>query len=174
MNDPRFPDGWRLERLAKGHPRKAFDCREQAVNDWLTARALQHQDKRLSVTKVLLDGDDAVAGFYTLATGQVDFGDLPAAETKKLPKRFLPVAVLAWLGVSYAHQGQGLGQRLLAQSLRDCHDAGRTFAFVAVVLDCLTDVAKAFYQRFDFEEMPGHPYRLFLSARKLDAVMTGE
>jgi hypothetical protein len=61
---------------------------------------MQHQDKRLSATKVLLDQQTAVAGFYTLATGQVDFGDLPADLAKKLPRRALPVAVLAWLGVS--------------------------------------------------------------------------
>ena len=45
------------------------------------------------------------------------------------------------------------------------------FAFVAVILDCLNDAAKAFYQRWDFEEVPGHPYRLYLSAKRLDAMM---
>jgi hypothetical protein len=53
---------------------------------------------RLSVTRVLIDGVGALAGYYTLATGQVDFGDLPA-------------------------------------------------------------------------ELPGHPYRLFLSANRLEAIM---
>jgi ribosomal protein S18 acetylase RimI-like enzyme len=83
----------------------------------------------------------------------------------------LPIAVLAWLGVSAAFQGQGLGRLLLAQALRDCYEAGKTFAFIAVILDCLNDVAKAFYRQFDFEELPGHPYRLFLSAKRLDAMM---
>jgi len=81
------------------------------------------------------------------------------------------VAVLAWLGVSAARQGQGLGKLLLAQALRDCYDAGKTFAFIAVILDCLNDKAKAFYRHWDFAELPGHPYRLFLSARHLDAMM---
>ncbi len=83
----------------------------------------------------------------------------------------LPVALLAWLGVSSAHQGHGLGQLLLSQALRDCHDAGKTFAFVAVILDCLNDSAKAFYQKWDFAELPGYPYRLFLSAKRLEAMM---
>lgn len=64
-------------------------------------------------------------------------------------------------------------RNLLAQALRDCHDAGQTFAFVAVLLDCIDDKAKAFYQRFDFAELPGHPYRLFLTAAQLEAMMSG-
>jgi GNAT superfamily N-acetyltransferase len=173
VNEVRFPEGFRLERLRREHPRKPFRCGEAAVEDWLAAKALQNQDKRLSVTKVLLDPAGAVAGYYTLATGQVDFGDLPAEVTKRLPRRALPVAVLAWLGVVTAHQGQGLGRLLLAQALRDCYEAGKTFAFLAVILDCVSDAAKAFYRRWDFEELPGHPYRLFLSARRLEAMMEG-
>ena len=171
MNGVRFPAGFRLERLHRDHPRKQFRCGEEPVDEWLAARALQNQEKHLSVTKVLVDEAGAVAGYYTLATGQVDFGDLPAEVAKRLPRRALPVAVLAWLGVSTERQGQGLGRLLLAQALRDCYEAGQTFAFVAVILDCLNDAAKAFYQRYDFEELPGHPYRLFLSAKRLDAMI---
>lgn len=171
MNGVHFPEGFRLERLVRVHPRRQFQCGEAAVDDWLAAHALQHQEKHLSTTKVLLDDAGAIAGYYTLATAQVDFSDLPPQVTKRLPRRVLPVAVLAWLGVRTERQGQKLGGRLLAQALRDCHEAGRTFAFVAVILDCLNDAAKAFYRRWDFEEVPGRPYRLFLSAKRLDAMM---
>jgi len=174
VNPVRFPDGFRLEPLGRDHPRRSFRCGEVAVDDWLATKALQNQEKRLSVTRVLLDETGAIAGYYTLATGQVDFGDLPAEVAKRLPRRRLPVATLAWLGVSSAHQGQGLGRLLLAQALRDCYEAGKTFAFIAVILDCLSQNAKAFYQQFDFEELPGHPNRLFLSAKRLEAMMEGK
>ena len=74
-----------------------------------------------------------MAGYYTLATGQVDFSDLPVDATKRLPRRALPVAILAWLGVSTDYQGQGLRRLLLAQALRDCYEAGNTFAFEAMM-----------------------------------------
>lgn len=173
MNDVRFPAGYRLENLRREHDRKPFDCGHPAVNDWLRMKALQQQSKRLSVTKVLLDEQGSIAGFYTLATGQADFGDLPPDLARSLPRRALPVAVLAWLGVDQRHQQRQLGDRLLAQALRDCHLAGETFAFIAVVLDCIDDRAKAFYQRWDFQELPGSPYRLFLSAHHLAAMTTG-
>jgi ribosomal protein S18 acetylase RimI-like enzyme len=161
----------RLERLRREHPRKHFRCGEAEVDDWLAAKALQHQEKHLSVTRALLEQSGAIAGYYTLATGQVDFSDLPAEVTKRLPRRTLPVAVLAWLGVSSERRGQGLGRLLLAQTLRDCYEAGKTFAFIAVVLDCLNDAAREFYRRFDFEQLPGDPSRLFLSAKRLEAMM---
>lgn len=172
MSGVAFPADFALESLQRKHPRSAFDCGQREVNDWLRTKAFQNQEKRLSASKVLLDRDGGIAGFYTLATGQVDFGDLPSELARKLPRRALPVAILAWLGVSTVHQGQKLGDLLLAQALRDCHDAGQTFAFVAVILDCVDDRAKAFYQRWDFAELPGNPYRLFLSAQTLSAMMT--
>jgi hypothetical protein len=166
-----FPAGFRLEALQRSHPRRRFDCGQEEVNDWLPTKALQSQHKHLSATKVLLDSAAAIAGFYTLATGQVDFGDLPDEAARDLPRRVLPVAVLAWLGVDIAHQKQGLGALLFGQALHDCYVAGQTFAFVAVIIDCVDDLAKAFYQHWDFAELPGHPYRLFLSARLLAAMV---
>jgi hypothetical protein len=171
VSDVIFPEGFRLATLERTHRRKAFDCGESAVNEWFHTRALQNQDKHLSTTKVLLASDLAIAGFYTLATGQVDFGDLPPEVARNLPRRALPVAILAWMGVDRRLHGQHLGARLLAQALSDCHMASRTFAFIAVILDCLNDRARAFYKRWDFRELPGNPYRLFLTARALDALM---
>ncbi len=164
MNGVRLPDGLHLEPLRREHPRKGFHCGQEQVDDWLATKALQSQDKHLTATKVLMDEEGAIAGYYTLATGQVSFADLPAEITKGLPRRVLPVAVLAWLGVAEERHGEGLGRLLLALALRDCYEAGRTFAFVAVILDCVDDAAKAFYSRWDFRELPGQPYRLFLSA----------
>jgi GNAT superfamily N-acetyltransferase len=165
------PPGFRLERLCRAHPRRRFRCGEEAVENWLATKALQHQEKHLSATNVLLDEKEAIVGYYTLATGQVDFSDLPVDVGRELPRRQLPVAVLAWLGVDSLHQGEGLGGLLLAQALRDCWEAGKIFAFVAVILDCVNDAAKTFYTKWDFHELPGHPYRLFVGARQLDAIM---
>jgi GNAT superfamily N-acetyltransferase len=134
---------------------------------------LQNQDKHLAVTKVLTDPAGAIVGFYTLATAQVDFSDLPPELIRRLPRRKLPVAVLAWLGIDKADQGNGHGRRLLAQALRDCYDAGQSFAFVALILDCIDDHARAFYRRWDFRPLPGHNNRLFPSWSKLEAMVSG-
>jgi GNAT superfamily N-acetyltransferase len=169
-----FPEGFHLERLVKAHPRSKFISGQPQVDEWIRTKALQHLEKRLSTTQVLLDEKGIIAGYYTLAMGQIDFADLPQEHARKLPRRMLPVAVLAWLGMDTSYQGQGLGRLLLAQALRDCYVASQSFAFVAIILDCVNDAAKAFYQHFDFTELPGYPYRLFLTASQLEAMMTGK
>lgn len=166
-----FPAGFELQRLQREHPRRRFRSGQLKVDEWLATKALQHQSKRLSVTKVLLDDRNSIVGYYTLASGQVDCNDLPPDIARHLPRRLLPVAILAWMGVAEDRQRAGLGGRLLAQALRDCFEAAATFPFVAVILDCIDDRAKSFYQQWGFVELPGNPYRLFLSAKLLDALM---
>ena len=79
-----------------------------------------------------------------------------------------------WLGVGREHRGRGLGSRLLAQALADCFAAGQLFAFVAVILDCVDEKAKTFYQKWDFREVPGRPMRLFLPFSSLAKLMSTE
>ena len=171
MTDVRLPEGAQVVPLAREHPRKAFRSGQPLVDDWLGTKALQQQEKHLSATKVLLDSAGHILGYYTIAPGQVDYAGLPPELVKRLPKRPLPVAVLAWLGIDERHAGQGLGSRLLAHALRHCYDASKVFPFVAVIIDCLDDDSKHFFEKFDFDEVPGNPYRLFLSIQRLEASM---
>lgn len=173
MSGSAFPEGWSVEVLNKSHNRRAFQTGQAEVDEWLKKSAFQSQKKHLSTTKVLLDDGGRIVGYYTLATSQVDFSDLPTDLAKKLPRRSLPIGVLAWLGVDQSFQGRGIGSRLLATSLSDCYEASQTFAFIAVVLDCINAEAKSFYQQFDFQELPGYPMRLYLSFRQLKAIANG-
>jgi len=176
LTSVRFPDGFHLEQLRKTHPRAAFRCGEEAVDQWLKTHARQAQDKRLSVTRVLLDEAGAIearaiVGYFTLAMGQVHLDELPHEHARRLPRTLLPTVTLAWMGVDQNYQGKGLGTRILGQALADCHATGQEMPFVAVILDCLGPAAKSFYQRYDFKELPGHPMKLMLPWSLLDAMM---
>lgn len=171
MNPVRFPAGFHIEMLQRRHSRKQFCSGQSTVDDWLKTKALQHQTKHLSSTRVLVTAEGAIAGYYTLAPAQIDFADLPPEIVRRLPHRMLPVAILAWLGVDQTHQHRGLGSKLLAQALRDCWEGSKVFPFVLVVVDCVDDNTRSFYERFGFASLPGQPYRLFISAKQLDAMM---
>ena len=167
-----FPKGFKVEQLTKSHSRGMFSSGESAVDAWLKKRARQAQDKRLSVTRVLLDDIGRIAGYYTLAMGLVNFDELPAEDTKKLPSTLLPIISLAWLGIDKGYQGQGMGERLLAQALSDCHTTGQMMPCIAVILDCLNESAKEFYLRYDFQQVSGYPMKLFLPWQTLDKMMS--
>jgi len=166
-----WSDGFSVEQLNKRHKRTAFDSGVDMVDEWLKKRAHQAQKKQLSVTRVLSKDPDIIAGYYTLAMGQVNFDDLPHEMARKLPGTLLPIVTLAWLGVDKRYQGKGFGKRLLAQALADCHHTGQIMPLVAILLDCVTVSAKTFYQYYDFEELPGHPMKLMLPWKLLDRMM---
>ena len=98
LSGPRFPEGWSIEVLDKSHPRAKFESGNSEVDQWLKKSALQSQRKHLTTSKVLLDENRKIAGYYSLAFSQIDFSDLPVDLAKKLPRRKLPVSALAWLG----------------------------------------------------------------------------
>ncbi|MDJ0762474.1 MAG: N-acetyltransferase [Myxococcota bacterium] len=171
MRSVSWPEGYAIEQLEKHHQRKCFKSGVDAVDQWLKKSARQAQEKRLSVTRVLIEEPDTIAGYYTLAMGQVSFDELPLEIVRKLPGTLLPIITLAWLGIDQRYQGSGLGGRILAQALADCHRTGQVMPFVAVLLDCATKEAKRFYQHYDFEGLPGHPMKLMLPWKLLDAMM---
>jgi hypothetical protein len=43
-----------------------------------------------------------------------------------------------------------------------------------IILDCIDEAAKAFYQRWDFRELPGRPMRLFLPFSSLTELMSAK
>jgi hypothetical protein len=93
----------------------------------------------------------------------VDFAEMPPKLLRCLPRRNPPLALLAWLGIRQGDKGLGHRRRLLAQALRDCYEAGQTFPFIAVILDCIDDKALTFCRHWDFRPLPGDTYRFFLS-----------
>ncbi len=164
-----------LGRLHKRlHKRSDFFSGVDAVDQWLKTGARQSQEKRLSVTRVLVKTPDCIAGFYTLAMGEVSFDELPHEMARRLSATLLPIVTLAWLGLAKPYQGQGLGGRLPAQALSDCHSTGLMMPYVAVCLDCASRNAKTFYQLYDFQELPGHPMTLMLPWNLLEAMMKRE
>ncbi len=171
MKQIRWPDGFSIEQLNKRHKRTDFSSGIDSVDEWLKKRARQVQEKHLAVTRVLLKNPNMIAGFYTLAMGQVNFDELPFEMARKLPGTLLPIVTLAWLGIDKHYQGKGLGERLLAQALADCYHTGQMMPFVAVLLDCATVAAKTFCRRYDFEELPGHPMKLMLPWNLLNRMM---
>jgi len=63
---------WRIEPLHPRHERDAFDCGEEALNQFLRGYARQQQARNLSRTYVALEeGGTRVAGFYTVSAGSI-------------------------------------------------------------------------------------------------------
>lgn len=163
-------DEWRIERLNQGHLRQDFDCGKPPLNDFVHSLVGQHEKRSLGRTYVALqEGEQRVMGYYTLASGAIDVGSLPAKLAKKLPRHAVPVVLLAHLAVDRSVHGRGLGGFLLRDALTRSLDLSEKLGIHAVVVDALDVEAKGFYERFGFLPLTHDEMRLFLT---LDAIRT--
>jgi len=109
----------------------------------------------------LPDGTAAVAGFYTLAAASIPVHDLPADETRRLPRYpVLPAVLIGRLAVDQGFKGQQLGAALLFDAILRALRAEP--AVLTVIVDAKDEAAAAFYQHHGFRAFGNRPSRLFL------------
>jgi len=156
-------DEWRIERLDRSHVREGFDCGKPSLNDFIHALVSQYEKRNLGRTYVALQGEDRrVQGYYTLSSGAIEAGSLPANQAKKLPRHAVPVVLLARLAVDQSVQGRGLGGFLLRDAMTRSLDLSEKLGIHAVIVDALDAEAKTFYERFGFMLLTDDNMRLFL------------
>jgi GNAT superfamily N-acetyltransferase len=104
---------------------------------------------------------ETITGYVSLTTGSIRREEAPRRYARGMPRHPLPTILIARLAVDRRHQGQGLGSRLLAESLRRAVAASDAVAARLVVVDAIDDNAAAFYRRRGFIDIPENPRRLF-------------
>ena len=163
---------WIIEPFGKSHDRSAFTCGKPALDEFLRTRVSQYEKRRLGKTFVaVLQGEQRVRGYYTLAAGAVAFEHLPTVASTKLPKHPIPVILLARLAVDLSAQGQGLGEKLLLDALQRSLDLSDKLGAHAVEVDALDDSAISFYVKYGFSPLLDNPRHLYLPLATIDRVL---
>lgn len=155
-----------VEPLRDHHDLEPFDCGNEKLTDWLrrSARQATRQGTR---TYVLIETDvGRVAGYFALAPHLLARAEAPGRIARGAPSR-IPAILLAKLALHRDHPGRGLGSALLVRAFETVVQAARTAGGKAVVVDAIDEGAARFYERHDFEPIPGNPLRL---VRKLSAI----
>lgn len=150
----------RIEKLDRSHVVDEFDCGREPLNRFLVRFALQNQQAGASQTYIAL-ADGQIAGYYTLAVGQVDFDDAPQRLTKGLARHPVPIMLLARLAIASSWQGKGLGAGLLKDAMLRTLQAAEIAGIRAFAVHAKDYQARAFYEYFDFVPSPTDPYHLF-------------
>jgi len=155
----------------KKHDRTAFSCEHEALNTYLKHQARQDANKRVAAVFVLTPDGQTIAGYYTLSQYAVDSGSVPeeTMRTLGLPKyKELPATLIGRLAPGLDFKGQRVGELLLMAALKQSLDHSRGIASVAVVVDAKDEIAKAFYRKYGFLDLPDHPNRLFLPMKTVE------
>jgi len=155
--------------------RAAFHCGNELLDKYFLERASRDVRENLSAVFVLLgvSDPDAVLGYYTLSTLQIDTGDIPD-ELRKRTGRYKNVgAILSGrLAVAKEHAGKGLGEILLMDALKKSLDSTKNIAAFAVVVDAIDEKAAAFYRKYGF--MPLRENRLFVPMKTIQQLFESQ
>lgn len=152
---------FRVEPLTSNHVRKAFSSGVAALDRYLIELATQDVKRRVSNCFVALDEGGTVAGYYTFAATSIPMSDLPADETRKLPRyALLPAGLIGRLAVDRGFQGQRLGGALIIDAVRRAANADP--AIFALVVDAKDESAVQFYEHLGFRRFVSRPMALYL------------
>lgn len=158
---------FRFEKLKRQHTLTGFDCGVDALNHFLQRFAAQNQAAQTSQTYICLADDEISVGYFTLVVGHVEFEAAPERLRKGVARYPIPVTVIARLAVDRRWQGRGLGLSLLKDAILRAMTIAEIAGMRAVVVHAKDDAAKAFYQRFGFQDGFLNPRHLYLLTKDL-------
>lgn len=155
-----------VEPLARNHKREKFSCGSEPLDRYLKNQASQDARRGVAAVFVLVTPVNKVIGYYTLSAFSIELEKLPRAQIHKLPKYpIMPATLLGHLATDQNYRGLGLGEHLLMDALHRSHNAASQIASYAVVVDAKDEAAVAFYEKYDFTQLPDHSNQLFLTMK---------
>jgi predicted GNAT family N-acyltransferase len=159
--------------LSQNHNRKNFNCGKSSLDNYVKTQVNQDIKKKLSACFVWLD-DDVVKGYYTLSNTSIPASDVPEELKSKIPRAYsdIPATLLGRLAVDNSCKGQGLGERLLIDTLRRSYDISKTVASFAVVVDPIDQNAIAFYKKYGFILLESG--KMFMQMKTIDLLVNGK
>ena len=151
----------RIEKLDAGHDLSGFDCGVEPLNKYLKQFARQNQKAGAAQTYLAVM-DRAVAGYYTLVVGHVEFDDGPERLRKGLARHPVPVMLLARLALNKNLQGRGIGRGLLRDAILRTLQAADIAGLRAILVHAKDDAAAQYYRAFGFQTGFAEPFHLYL------------
>lgn len=145
---------------ASQHDLTRFQCRHEALNDWLKIRAIKAEGASAR-TYVVCSGSQVV-GYYSLVNGGVERDKAPSNLRRNMPDP-VPAMLLGRLATDVSFERQGIGGGLLKDALLRTLQASKIAGLRALMVHAIDDDARAFYLARGFSEFPTDSRTLFLS-----------
>ena len=155
--------------LDRTHDRKAFDCGEPALNEYVQKYARQNHESGGAKTFVAVEATSpaVILGYYTLSPASVEYARTPAVARRGLGRYEVPVFRLGRLAVATSMQGRGLGAGLLLAAGRRCLAVAAEVGGVALLIDAKSDRAAQWYEGFGGVRLADAPLTLVLPLKTI-------
>jgi GNAT superfamily N-acetyltransferase len=131
------------------HDRSRFDSGEPMLDEWLRRYAGQNRRRDTAATWVIVDADDVVAAYASVAMTGIDRSTAPAALAKQAPDP-VPGLLLGRLAVDRRFSGLGVGTELAMYALATAVELNEKAACRAVVVTAINAEARTWWERLGF------------------------
>ena len=164
---------WHEEPIGKQHDREAFDCGEEALNEFLRRYARKSHEVGGAKTFLAIDdaGNKTILGFYSLSSVSVDYARTPEIIRRGLARHEVPGFRLARLAVDRTLQGHGIGGQLLLAAGRRCLLAAAEVGGVVLVIDAKNERATRWYAGYGAVPLLDAPLTLLLPLATIEAAL---
>lgn len=164
---------WREEPISKRHNRDAFDCGEEALNDFLRRHARRNHEAGGAKTFVAVKDAEptTVLAFYSLCPASIEYSRTPAIAKRHLARYAVPAFRLARLAVDRKVQGHGLGGQLLLAAGRRCLLAAAEVGGVAMLIDAKNENVARWYETYGAVPLFDNPLSLLLPLWTVEAAL---
>lgn len=130
---------------------KNFNCEIEELNVFLSRYAIKNDELGIGKTFVALDSYKKISGYFTLATAQVTYQEIPNDYRGRLPKYPIPALRIARLAVNKEIQGQGVGSWLLKQAFMKALQVADVTGLYFIIVDAKEN-SKSFYEQYGFQK----------------------
>lgn len=141
---------------------KRFDCGIDALNEFLSRYSLKNDTLGIGKTFVAVNQTGEAVGYFTLATAQAVFEEIPDEYRTKLPKYPIPALRIARLAVSKTTQGKGVGKWMLAQAFERIVNVAEITGVYLIIVDA-KESSKGFYEHYGFTKFNDKDLSYFLT-----------
>ena len=131
---------------------KNFDCGIEQLNEFLSRYAIKNDELGIGRTFIALNSSNYILGYFTLATAQVAYQEIPDECKGKLPKYPIPALRIARLAVNKELQGNGIGKWLLSQVFIKAVQVSDITGLYLIIVDA-KETSKSFYEYYGFQRL---------------------
>lgn len=131
---------------------KNFDCGIEKLNEFLSRYAIRNDKLGIGRTFIALNNSNHILGYFTLATAQVAYQEIPDECKGKLPKYPIPALRIARLAVNKELQGNGIGKWLLSQVFIKAVQVSDITGLYLIIVDA-KETSKSFYEYYGFQRL---------------------
>ena len=156
----------------KSHLKK-FDCEVKDLNDFLSRYAVKNDTLGIGRTFVALTQDNQIAGYFTLATAQVTFQEIPAEYKINLPKYPIPALRIARLAVNKDFKQKGIGKWLLSQAFIKTVQVADVTGLYLIIVDA-KETSRTFYEHYGFQKLHNEDLTYFILVDTVKKAMNEE